>query len=890
MIRDGIRRVFDLALRRRDRWEREVEEEIKLHLSLRAEQLAAMGMSPDEAYQEALRRFGPLSESRSRLLDAAQHRETRMQRTEFLSDARQDLTFAVRTLGRQKAWTAITIATLALGIGATTAVFSVVSSLLLHPLPYPNSNRVVYVDQQPTNGNNTGVSVSVMPGASLIRAWRENSHSFEALEPQNTQQMPLKTTTGDPSSVRSTAVLPSFAQFAGVRPILGRMFSDNDIRGVGRVAVLNEGFWRERLGASRDVLGRLLTLGDSTYAVIGVMPASLTVGGPGARPTDVWLPFDLRNKDLGAQVIGRLKPGVSIEAAQRELDLIAARVHGSDQTPATNTTTGDESKEAFTTVVSWPAQRLRFRESLLFLTAAVGLVLLVACMNVAHLLLARSATRQREMAVRAALGAGGGRLFRQLLTESLVLAGTGAALGVAVGWAMLQTMIAMRPSSRPELGASHLDLTTLALILGVALLSGVVFGVLGAVQSSRSSTHDSLKAGSLAVSGGRAHTRIRSLLVVSEMALSAMLIVGAALVVRSLANLQHTDLGFDPRGLYALDLVPRAGSVTARDAAVLDEFAERVRHLPGVRAVTTTRAAPGWRFFAIGHFEIEGESPPPKSATSFIDIDNVRTDYFSTMGIRFREGSGFRDTTPAAHEVIVNAGFATAHWQPGKAVGHRIRIAQTDSEPWLTIVGVVNDALTTGPLNESRAPFLYTPLDTNRLAKTVMVRVDGGAAALKPAVEIGHQLGMRNVTIDGTEAFIYSSLSEPRFVTLIMSAFGLLGLVLAAVGLFGVMSYTVAQQTREIGIRVALGASSAHVVERVLARGTTLALTGALLGLAFAGWGTKLIASQLHGVERVDPVSFVVGATVLIGAALLACIVPARRALRVDPVTAIRAE
>jgi putative ABC transport system permease protein len=891
VIRDGIRRVFDLALRRRDRWEREVEDEIKLHLSLRAEQLAAQGMADDDARREAVRRFGPLAESRDMLFDAAQHRETRMQRTEFVADARQDLTFALRTLGRQKTWTAITVATLALGIGASTAVFSVVSSLLLHPVPYPNANRVVYVDRQPTNGNNTGVSVSIMPGASVIRAWRENSHSFEALEAQLTRRTSLKTTTGDPSSVQSTAVLPSFAQFAGERPLLGRMFTDDDIRSGARVVVLGETFWRERLGANRDVLDRVLTLDDSTYAVIGVMPASLTVGGPGGRPTDVWLPFDLRNKDLGAQVIGRLRPGVSIDAARRELDVIAERARGRDQVPASNTTTGDESKEVFTTVVSRPAERILFRESLLFLTAAVGLVLLVACVNVAHLLLARSATRQREMAVRAALGAGRGRLFRQLLTESFVLAATGAAFGIGVGWAMLRTMIAIRPSSRPELTAAHLDFTTLAVVIAVAVASGVVFGVLGAVQSSRSSTHDSLKAGSLAASLGRGHRRLRSVLVVSEMALSAMLIVGAALVVRSLVSLQHTNLGFDPRGLYALDLVPRIGSITTPGgAATLNEFAERMRHLPGVRAVTTTRAAPGWRWFSVGRFEVQGEPPPPQGATSFTDVDYVRTDYFATMGIGFREGSNFRDTMPAAHEVIVNAGFARAHWASGEAVGHRIRIAETDSEPWLTIVGVVNDALTTGPLNESRAPFLYVPLDTERLAKTVMARVDGGAAALKPAVDIGRQLGMRSVTIDGTEAFIYRSLSEPRFVMRIMSAFGMLGLLLAAVGLFGVMSYTVTQQTREIGIRVALGASSTSVVNRVLARGATLALTGALVGLAFASWGTKLIQSQLHGVERIDPISFVAGAVVLVGAALLACVVPARRALAIDPVTAIRAD
>jgi len=884
VIRDGIRRVFDLALRRRDRWEREVEDEITLHLALRAEQLAAAGMSHEDAQREAVRRFGPLDESRTMMLDAAHHRETQMQRTELLADARQDLAFALRTLGRQKAWTAITIATLALGIGATTAVFSVVSTLLLHPLPYPHANRIVYVDEQPANGNNTGVSVTITPGAKVIRAWKENSHSFEALEPASNGNRSLKTTTGDPSTVRTTMVLPSFSEFADVAPIAGRMFTTKDIVEGRRVAVLGEGFWRERMGASPSVLGQLITIADTSYMVIGIMPSWLRFGPPGRTPTAVWLPFDLRSDHLAGSVIGRLRSGVTVDAAQRELDAIAAHAEGLSA----------GQKPPFLTLVSTPAESVRFRDSLLLLTAAVALVLLVACVNVAHLLLARSATRQREMAVRAALGAGRGRLFRQLLTESFLLSVAGAAGGVAAGWAMLRAMIAMRPTSHDELKASHLDLTTLGVVLGVALVSGVIFGMLGAVQSSHSSTHDSLKAGSgsRGASAGRGHRRLRSVLVISEMALSAMLVVGAALVVRSLSSLQHTNLGFDPRGLYAIDLVPRSGvSLTSKSGtAVLDEFAHRVEALPGVRSVTLARAAPGWRYFEVGRFQIDGEPIPPKTATSFTDVNSVRSNYFATMGIGFREGTNFRDTAAAAHEVIVNEGFARAHWGPGRAVGQRIRVADTDSEPWMTIVGVVNDAMITGPLTASQAPYLYMPIDTVSPAKVVLVRADGGAATLKPAEAIGRQLGMRTVTIDGTEAFISRSLSEPRFVTMIMSVFGAVGLLLAAVGLFGVMSYTVTQQTREIGIRVALGASSTNVVNNVLVRGAALAVTGAIVGLVLAGWGTKLIETQLHGVQRLDPISYAAGAIVLVGAALVACVVPARRALAVDPMTAIRAE
>ena len=577
VIRDGIRRVFDLALRRRDRWEREVEDEIKLHLALRAEQLAIGGMSDDEAHREAVRRFGPLSESRAMLLDAARHRETHMQRTEFLADARQDLTFALRTLGRQKAWTAITIATLALGIGATTAVFSVVSTLLLHPLPYRHADRVVYVEQQPTRGNNTGVSVSIIPSAPVIREWRADvafvrsdgaaTHAARGSQDDDRRSEQRRVDDGPPvvRRVRGRRV-----RFSGGCSRERRRRSGHVV--AARRRVLARATRREPSACSARC-SRLATRRTRSSASCR---RRLTVGAPGARPTDVWLSFDLQDPQLSrAKSSGDSSPASrSRRLSESSTRSPRASTDGSwpRAEPAERTTA-----PAFKTVISTPAQRVQFRASLLLLTAAVALVLLVACVNVAHLLLARSATRQREMAVRAALGAGRGRLFRQLLTESLVLAAAGAAGGVGLGWAMLRAMIAMRPSSRQELTAAHLDLTTLGVVIGVAIVSGVIFGALGAVQSSRSSTHDSLKAGSLSSSAGRGHRRLRSVLVVSEMALSAVLVVGAALVVRSLVSLQRTNLGFDPHGLYAIDLVPRTGSITTPSgAALLDEFAKRV--------------------------------------------------------------------------------------------------------------------------------------------------------------------------------------------------------------------------------------------------------------------------------------------------------------------------
>jgi putative ABC transport system permease protein len=889
MIRAGIRRAFRLALYRRDRWEREVEDEIKLHLTLRAEQLVMQGATPDDAYREAARRFGPLTESRARLLDAARHREQQMHRTEYLDDLRQDVSFAARTLARQKGWTAVTILTLALGIGATTAVFSVVSTLMLNVLPYPHADRIVYVEQQPSQGNSTGIRVTITPSAKVVRAWMQQSHSFEAFVGVSVGPKTLKTL-GEPSRVMAADVFPSFPEFAGQRPLRGRMFTAQDILNGGRVVALSETFWRERFGADPGVLGKVITLNDTSYMIAGVMPAALRLEQR-TRPADVFLPLDVRDDKRGMAVLGRMRPGVTITAATRELDSIFAR-----------TAEFSDGKAPFKTVISTPAQRVQMRDSLLMLTAAVGLVLLVACANVAHLLLARSAARQRELAIRAALGAGRWRLLRQLLTESLILAFLGSGCGVVLGWAGLHGLIALRPSSYDAIKLAHLNAFTLWVAIGLAALSGIVFGVTSAVQSARYSAHDTLKNSATSASASARHHRGRALLVVTEMALSGMLLVGATLLIRSVTNLQRADLGFDPKGLYAVDLPANAhfGETPEARAAFMTEFVSRLRQLPGVRSAAIASVTPGSRSFSIGRLEIDGETPPPKGTTSFVDVNQVEPGFFATMGIGLVQGSTFSDTSAAARQAIINAGFARKHWGDRSALGHRIRIAQSDlsgkdeqpdnSEPWLTIVGVAHDAATTGPGAESSAPLIYTASGATA-SPNVMVRTNGDAKALAPVAGMLRTMGVRRApTIDSTEGFLGRALSAPRFIMLVLSIFTGLALTLAGVGLYGVMAYTVTQQTREIGIRVALGASGSRIARGVLGRGAWLAVTGAVIGLIAASWATKMIEHQLHGVTRSDPLSFIAGAIVLVLVAVIACLVPTRRALAVDPMTAIRAD
>jgi predicted permease len=524
---------------------------------------------------------------------------------------------------------------------------------------------------------------------------------------------------------------------------------------------------------------------------------------------------------------------------------------------------------------------------LLLLGAAVGLLLLVACTNVAHLLMARSASREREMAIRAALGAGTHRLFRQLLAESALLTSAGALLGLGVGWVALRILIAMRPSGHDELLAARLDGTTVAVAVAASAIAGLVFGLVSAMRTSRGSTHDSLRGGAR-TSVTRGHRRLRAVLVVSEVAVSAMLLVGAGLVVRTLQHFQRTELGFAPQGLYTLylDFDPARSDPAVRGDAVR-QLERRVSFLPGVRSTTVAEAGPGSRFYAVGRMEIEGEPTPPETSTSFVEVNRVNPGYFRTIGARLVEGATFTDST--ARAVIVNEAFARRHWSRGDAVGRRIRLAQQGNESWLTIAGVVHDALLSGPMSPSAAPSFY--LAHNPAADAnLLVRTTGDPAEFRTVRQFARQLGIRDVTVEGAEAFVAQSISEPRFVVLVLGSFSVVALALAAIGLYGLMAFTVAQETREIGIRLALGASRGHLVRRVLARGGGLAAGGTAAGLVAGIWATKLIESRLHGVSRLDPTVYGTGALVLLAAALAACVVPTRRALAVDAMTAMRDE
>jgi putative ABC transport system permease protein len=863
------------------RAEADVDDEIAFHIDMREREYIARGMSAADARRAATRRLGDLAQARAECIAIGSRRERRMTRAQLVDAFVHDVRFAWRTLGRQKGWTAVAIITLALGIGANTAVFSVVNALLLHPLPYPNADRIAYVDLEPARGNNTGMNVMVTPSMQVVRSWKANARSFEAFEPYMDEDRSLRSAYGAPTTVNVASVLPSFTAFTGSKPTIGRGFTSRDVSDGARVALVSESFWRGRFGSDPGVIGKSIVLDNQPYSVIGVMPARYRLPQVAETATDVWLPLDLRNDSIFVHLVGRLRPNVSMAAARRELDAIYAgeKARSSD--------VGD-----FAVKLTAPSEVVSFRQSLLLLSVAVAFVLLIACGNVAHLLLARTAARQRELAIRAAMGASRVRIVRQLLTESLLLAGAGCFGGVLTGWLGMRALVSMSPDSLAELAEARMDGTTLLVTAALAALTGIIVGILGTLQAARFSANDVLKAGTISASQSRRHRRLRSVLVVSEMAVSTVLLVGATLLIRSMLHLQTVDPGFDTSRLYTVQLpLRREYPTTLARQAFLADVTGRMRRVSGVEGLTISTAAPPWRSFLIGALQVEGEPVPPTGTTSFIDYNRIEPDYFRFMGIRLVEGSTITDTSKAARQVVVNAGFAKKYWPQRSALGRRIRVVYNGQGDWMTIVGVVGDALTSGLIGDASQPMMYlAAIDSYEPA--VLVRVAPGAdpiPSIRTAVaQADPRLPSPNVT--NVESVMERSIAGPRFTMTLLVTFTGLALVLAAVGLYGVMAYAVAQQTREIGIRIALGATRSAIASSVIRRGVLMAAAGALAGALGARWASKLLESMLYGVGRTDPLSFVIGVAVLLATALAACLVPVRRAVAVDPLTSIRAD
>ena len=801
---------------------------------------------------------------------------------------RQDLLYAFRRLRQSPAFSLVAIATLALGIGANSAIFSVVNAVLLKPLPFDEPDRLVRVAQT-WEGRTTGI---YSPQNFLdVQA---SARDFESLAAIDGGGVTL-TGRGAPVRLEGADVSASFFDVLRVRPALGRAFVDGENDpDRNKVVVLSDRLWRERFGADPAIVGRTVQLNRETYQVVGVAPAGF------AYPEDaeLWTPiaYDtvFRTKSRGAWylgVIGRLKPGVSVDHASQEVATIAARL--AREYPDADEGVGGEATSLHQAMVT------RARPALLVLLGAVGLVLLIACVNVANLLLARVAGRETELAVRTALGAGRGRLIRQLLTESVLLGLLGGGAGLALAGAFLDGLLGLQPQGVPRLGEVHVDRAVLAFAAFLSVLTGLLFGVLPAAQMTRRAPAPGLREGSRGVLGGRGQ-RLRAGLVVGQMALAMMLLAGAGLLMRSFSQLRRVDPGFPPASAltFRLALPESAYKEEARQAAFYDELLGRLAALPGVRSAGAVQGLPlsGSRFGL--SFEVKGRPPLPPARQPSMEVRVATPGYFGAIGIPIVRGRGFEPgDTASSRPVVVISEAAVRRYFPGEdPLGQWITIgwgrpggAKAGGE----VVGVVGDVKQLG-LAEENPPEIYLPHAQLPIgAVDVVLRTSVAPRSLAPAVtavvrSLDAELPIARLsTLDEVVA---RSISQPRFYVLLLGSFAGTAMLLAALGIFGVMSYAVVQRSREIGIRVALGADPKQVLGMVLGQAARLAAAGVGLGLVGALSLSRVIASLLFAMSATDPATLAGVAALLMAVALLASYLPARRATRMDPLAALRSE
>jgi predicted permease len=869
---------------RRSALTRELEDELAFHLDARTEQLVRAGFSRNDAERQARAQYGELAKAERDIRRFAQRRHVRTSTAHFFETMLNDLRFALRTMLRQPGWVVVAVLALALGIGANTAVFSVINDLLIDPLRYPQSDRLVLISRE-----NAKSGIRITPTRHQIEAWT-GARSIDAIEGTASDNTTLSGE-GDPRTVHQTYVTASFFQFTGARMVLGRPFRPEEAAGDGApVVILAESFWRAHFGASPAVLGKVLTLDDKRYTVIGVLADGVRVPSFGNEQTDLWRPFVKSVPFVSGLPVARLRPGVSAAAAQSELQRLADERNRAD---------GAAIGAEFTIKLARPGATGSMRNSVLLLGGAVVMLLLIACANVAHLLIARGAAREREIAVRAALGAGRGRIVRQLVTESLVLAAIGCVAGLVVGYFGVRLIIAMRPETMGDLANVRIDGRVVLLTVATSVITGIVFGLFSAFGSARGQ-FTALRAAGDASTNRRRH-RVRSLLVVSEMALSVMLLVGATLLIRTMINLYHVNPGFDAAGLYAVEIhLPESRYPKPENRqAYVTRFVERVRQIPELRDFTVASAAPTQGGVIIGDWEVEGRSTPTdtKSNGSFTFFTAVRPGYFELLRMPLLFGRGFTDASVKNSEQVINAALARQLWGNTDVVGRRFRMARkrtaTEQAQWNVVAGVVDDAATLGLAADRDRPFIYQPTQFGDSwdGLTFMARVRGAfpAAAVRK-IQLDLDPAIPPSTPVAVSDMLIKTIATQRFMMTLLTVFAGIAISLSAIGLYGVVAYMVNQRTREIGIRIALGATTSDIRQLVLSRGALLAAAGLALGLAGAFAGTRALRETLYGVAPSDPVSFAIGALALLAIALAACTAPARRAARVDPAVAMRAD
>lgn len=860
----------------------DVDDELRFHIDMRIQHSIALGMSPDEARQDAMRRFGDVAAVRDALVAHDKRKQDAEGRRELLGDMTQDVRFGWRSLRRAPGFAIAAVATLALGIGANAAIFSVVNAVVLRPLPYARPHELVSIGQG--------------SGGEFL-ALRERLRSYSQLAAYVGQTHPIDDGR-EALRIEGAAITTNLLPTLGVAPVLGRAFTDDEgVRGQSAVLILSHGLWQRRFGGSPDVIGKRILLEGIPHTVVGVMPADFRFPN---RNAQYWQPYAFNPANVGyhwgvggISFIGRLTAGVTVAQAERELRSVWPPL----RTLNPLWQPGPEYRRDATVAQLQTEVVGSTRQLLWILFGCVLLVLLIGCVNVANLLLARATARQRELSVRAALGGGRSRLIRQLVTESLLLSAVGAALGIAFAYLTVRWLVAVMPAGVPRAEEIAVDAPVLLFTAAVAMLTGILFGIIPAVRAT--------SVGGLSIAGfGRratasaSHQRVSGLLVASEMALAVVLVIVATLLARSFVELRTVDPGFRIDRVVAARVSPPGGSYDdpARVTALYSTILERVSATPGVRSVAAVDKLPlaqpiwGIAVRVEGQFE-DGTRPLPEIP----HWQMVTPRYFETMGMPVR-GRAFTDAdrpdqVPVA---IVSEAVARRFWPKGDAIGKRI--GYPFPSPWLTIVGVVPDTKQDS-LSDTTVMSMYVPWQQRtRMSGSemwVVARADGLPAGLGPSIrrivnEVDRSVPVSDIrTMD---AVLSGSLQKARFTVLLVGAFALAALLLGAVGIYGVMSYVVGQRTQEMGVRLALGASGSRVIALVVARAARLALFGAAVGLLAALASTRSLGALLYGVSATDPLTFVAVPVLFVLVAVLASYAPAIRATRADPVRALRGD
>jgi predicted permease len=862
------------------------DDEMQEHLQLLAEKFVAQGMRREEAAAAARRQFG----------NVALLREDRreLQTLSSVNALWQDLRFGLRMLGRSPGFTSVAVITLALGIGANTVIFSAVYAVLLKPLPFRHSDRLVFIEKK--NPPRGWIRNPISPAE--ILAWRNESGAFEGIATYK-QQSCVLTGAGeaeeDPCEIISSNLFPMLGEY----PIRGRWFSEEEDKPQGeRTVILSYGLWQRRFGADENVIGRALDVNGDSYTVVGIMPSNfshlyaspygdlpeLWLSGIGLSPSNVW------NEYFG---IGQLKRGISLQQAEAQMNPVSMRVGA-----------------IYNDLKGWQADLTTLRTNasgdtrpvLFVLMGAVIFVLLIACANIANLLLARGAGRASEFALRNALGAEKRRIMRQLLTESFVLSGAGGVLGVLLSSLGCKALVVLAPpflaNSAPGLAAGATNLRVLAFALVTVVVTTFFFGLAPALQSAGPNVIETLKEAGRGAPQSPRSRRFRSALVVSEITLAMVLLTGAGLMVRTLAGLSRVNLGFNPMNILTLR-VPLSGE-RYREPQAVAQFWEHVisavESLPGVEAASALRGLPinGWS----GQFFTTQDDPhPPAGQVPAANYVVVGPHYFRAMEIPLRRGRSFdeHDTQSGESVVIVNEELARAYWPGQDALGKRLQIQ--GQAPWRTVVGISGNVLSQGP-DGGFNPELYIPYQQFpwlQGPKHLVVRASATVKAeslVRAVTQEIHRFDKNQPVADiaTMEEIAREPIRQQRMVMALLTSFAGLALVLSALGIYGVLSYSVAQRTREIGLRVALGADRTSVLRLVVGAGIRLALFGIGAGTAVALVLTRLMSNLLYGVRPADPLTFSVVTIVLAATSILACYVPARRASRVDPMVALRYE